>query len=176
MHSQIDSAKLTANTFKRTIVIGNTASGKSWLAKHLGEALSLDVTELDQIRWIGEGFDKKETASNAIAKTRQKASGDQWVIEGIYGWLVSPVLDRATCLIWTDIPWSESQRNLRSRELDRGDAGNFAELEAWSRAYWERNSSSSYKAHLAIFESFKGPTIRLCNTGEASEFIRDINP
>lgn len=55
---------------------------------------------------------------------------DQWVIEGVYGWLVTPILERATCLIWTDITWAEISKNLLVRETTLGSVGNFDDLES----------------------------------------------
>jgi adenylate kinase family enzyme len=107
------------NDFDRTVIIGNTASGKSWLSKRLGNKLSLSVVDLDQIRWVDGDYGRKESVPVAIAKTSEKAQQEQWVIEGVYGWLVNPIIDRATCLIWTDIPWSEGRRNLFARETAR---------------------------------------------------------
>lgn len=133
------------------------------------------IVELDQIRWIDGDFSKKELAETAIAKTEVKAKHEQCIIEGIYGWLVIPILKRATCLIWTDISWQESRENLVSRELARGDNGNLEELEPWARDYWERDywerdSHSSYAAHQWIFEKFRQPKFRLKSNHEVSVF------
>ena len=160
--------------FDRTAIMGNTASGKSWLSKRLGTALSLNVVELDQIRWVDGDFSRQETVANAVAKTLDISKQDRWVIEGVYGWLIRPILERTTCLIWTDIPWSESRANLFKREAASGAAGNFAELEAWSSEYWSRSSNSSYAAHLEIFEEFDGPKYRLTSMAETNAFIEGI--
>ncbi|UWQ94251.1 hypothetical protein K3728_10960 [Rhodobacteraceae bacterium M385] len=156
--------------FNRTVIIGNTASGKSWLAKRMGKMLALNIVDLDQIHWVDGNYNRKESAPVAITKISQRAQEDRWIIEGVYGWLVSPIILRATCLIWTDIPWSESRKNLLLRETDRGSTGNFEDLEAWSGDYWNRKSASSYGAHLAIYKGFKGSKYRLTNMKETSAF------
>lgn len=162
------------NQYDRTVVFGNTASGKSWLSKKLGTKLSSGVVDLDQIRWIDGDYSRREAKQVAVAKTVENAKRDQWIIEGVYGWLISPILDRATCLIWTDIPWSESRNNLHARETALGSAGNFEELETWSADYWNRKSASSYGAHLAMYEDFSGPKYRLLSMKETSGFIDQI--
>lgn len=161
---------INPNTLDRTVIIGNTASGKTHLSKRLGATLSLMIVELDQIRWIDGDFSKKELAETALAKTIEKSAHEQWVIEGVYGWLVAPILKRATCLIWTDISWQESRKNLFSRELSRGDRGNFEELEVWGADYWKRGSHSSYAAHLWIFEKFSRAKFRLKSKQEVDAF------
>lgn len=79
-------------------------------------------------------------------------------------------MDRATCLIWIDIPWTETRKNLLAREIGLGSSGNFEELEAWSADYWNRKTASSYGAHLAIYEDFIGPKYRLLNMKKTSGF------
>lgn len=169
--SEGDTVQLTPSSqFDRTVIFGNTASGKSWLSKQLGVKLSSRVIDLDQIRWINGDYDRRESRQVAVAKTVEKAKHNQWIIEGVYGWLVRPIVDRATCLIWTDIPWSESRKNLLARETALGPSGNFEELETWSADYWTRKSASSYGAHLAIYGDFTGPKYRLSNMRETTGF------
>lgn len=85
-----------------------------------------------------------------------------------------PIIDRATSLIWTDIPWPEIRVNLGKREMKRGSTGNFDALEAWATNYWQRKTSSSYAAHLSIFEDFKESKFRLTNMGQTSSFFDRI--
>ncbi|WP_300074748.1 hypothetical protein [uncultured Ruegeria sp.] len=163
--------RLRSNQFDRTVVLGNTASGKSWLSQRLGEKLSSAVVELDRIRWVDGDFSRKASVQVAIAKTLEKAEQRRWIMEGVYGWLITPIINRATCVVWTDIPWSESHKNLIARETARGPAGNLEELETWSKDYWTRMSASSFAAHLDIFNSFAGPKFRLINKSEISSFV-----
>ena len=157
--------------FDRTIIIGNTASGKSWLSKRLGKKFSSNVVDLDQIHWIDGDYCRKENTQVAIAKTIELSEQKQWIIEGIYGWLITPVIDRATSLIWIDIPWSEIRVNLVKREMKRGSTSSFNSLEAWAENYWQRKTSSSYEAHLSIFEDFQGSKFRFINMGQTASFI-----
>ena len=165
---------VSARAFDRTIIFGNTASGKSWLSHRLGQKLAAPVVDLDLIRWVGGDYSGKETVQTAIAKTVAQAQGDRWIIEGVYGWLITPILAHATCVIWTDIPWAQSRENLLARETARGSSGNFAELEAWSGDYWTRQSASCYAAHLEIFEGFSGTKFRLSDMSETSGFTARI--
>ena len=158
--------------FARTAVIGNTASGKSWLALRLGARFSLPVTHLDAIRWIDGDFARRQTVAQATATTCAIAQRQRWVIEGVYGWLIRPIIGRVTCLIWIDIPWHESRANLFARETARGADGNFDELEAWSRAYWSRDTGSSHAAHLSLFTDFDGPKLRLSSMAATTAFAQ----
>ena len=160
--------------FNRTIIFGNTASGKSWLSKRLETAFALPVVELDMIRWVNGDYSKKESVENAVATVSSLAQNESWVIEGVYGWLAEAAIHRATALIWTDIPWEESRQNLLDRETARGSDGNFEELETWSADYWTRNSDSSFRAHERIFGAFSGPKLRLSSTADVTRFAEAL--
>lgn len=157
--------------FQRTIIFGNTASGKSWLAQRLAAQVKVPIIALDDIRWTGANFAQKQTVTVAVEQTVEAAAQPSWIIEGVYGWLVTPIIGRATCLIWTDIPWPESLENLKQREDRRGDLGNMADLEPWARAYWTRDSASSHKAHAQLFDNFSQQKFRLTSKQEITEFL-----
>lgn len=42
--------------FTRTLVIGNSGSGKSWLSERLADSLDATWTDLDLIHWQSGGF------------------------------------------------------------------------------------------------------------------------
>lgn len=48
---------------------------------------------------------------------QQVASGEHWIIEGVYGWLAQEAIPRATMLIWLDIPVHERLENVKKRGL-----------------------------------------------------------
>ena len=45
----------------KTIIIGNSGSGKTWLAKRLSTIFTAPVVHLDDIFWEPGGFDKKRS-------------------------------------------------------------------------------------------------------------------
>ncbi len=158
----------------RTIIIGNSGSGKSWLAKRLGDSSAQPVTDLDDAHWLPGGYDEKRDRSMAIELAVAAASARSWIIEGVFGWLVEPIVHRATFLIWLDMPWPDCNRNLRSRYQGETDTQSFRELVAWARAYWERQTPSSYAGHKSIYESLGKPKNRLASRNEVDEFVRWI--
>ncbi len=156
----------------RTLIIGNSGAGKSWLAKRLGDASAQQVTDLDDLHWLPGGYDAKRPREAAIELALAAARARSWIIEGVFGWLAKPVLGRATLLVWLDLPWPDCDRNLRSRYQGKTDTESYRKLSAWARAYWERQTPSSYAGHKAIYESFENPKIRLVSKNEVDEFIR----
>ena len=70
----------------RVAIIGNSGSGKSSLAVKAGSALKLPICDLDHLHWHEDGRKRDEVEAKLLAM--QYASTDDWIIEGVYGWLV----------------------------------------------------------------------------------------
>lgn len=129
----------------RTLVIGNSGSGKSWLAEQLAISLGTAWVDLDLLHWEPGGYNMARKREDVIAMTRGAAANERWVIEGIYGWIISEILPAATALVWIAVDESECVENIRQRGMRRGgDARSFAELLEWAKSYRSRTGSSSY--------------------------------
>lgn len=146
----------------RTIIIGNSGSGKSTLATRISEICGCQHVRLDEIYWVDQRCLKKRGQADAQQMALALSQEPQWVIEGVFGWLVELVSPRATMLIWLDLPWSECETGLISRGPVHGTTENeFNDLVAWAHLYWERRTSSSYAAHARIYEAFEGRKLRV---------------
>lgn len=153
----------------RLVVIGNCGSGKSTLARRVGEALRLPVHDLDLLHWRDEGSKRDESEAKALVA--DLAKGPSWVIEGVYGWLAEVALDRATALIWLDLPWAECREALSRRGPRRGTTSNDQDaLLAWSSAYWTRETPSSFTGHSQLYQRFHGQKARLRARAETISF------
>ena len=109
--------------------------------------------------------------ADVIAMARAAARAERWVIEGIYGWIVSEILSGATALVWINLDESECVANIRQRGMRRGaTAQSFAELLQWAQTYRSRNGSSSYAAHESIFNSFAREKKCLTTRGQVVAF------
>ena len=159
----------------RIIIMGNTGSGKSWLASRLGGVLGLAATDLDDIHWLSGRYDRKREKGEAIQLAVAAASGQAWIVEGVYGWLIEPISDKATFLVWLDPSWDDCYGNLKKRYRGKTDSPSFVDLVAWAEDYWNRQTPSSFSGHKAIFESFAGPKARLRTRREVVEFRRSID-
>jgi len=51
----MDTVAGPSGRFARTVIIGNAGAGKSWLAGRMHAALSLPVSDLDDIHWLPGG-------------------------------------------------------------------------------------------------------------------------
>jgi adenylate kinase family enzyme len=155
----------------KTLVIGNSGSGKSWLSEHIANHLNATWVDLDLIHWYPGGYNVARRRENAIQLARKAANAERGVIEGIYGWLVCEVQSNATALIWLCPDEAECAVNIRQRGIRRGgDEQSFAALLRWAETYRVREGSSSHAAHELIFNGFAGTKICLRDRDEITNF------
>ena len=154
----------------RTLVIGNSGSGKSWLAARIAARDGVEPVNLDDIYWIDPLALKKRGAADAKAMAAVAAEGERWVIEGVYGWLIDVAVRRATTLIWLDLPWADCKAGLLARGASGVSPDEFDNLLAWAEQYWTRQSPSSHAGHAAIFAAFPGTKITLASRREVAAF------
>jgi adenylate kinase family enzyme len=161
--------------FSRTIILGNSGSGKSWLAKRIAKTLGTEAIDLDSVHWEPGGYNVARDKVLAIEAVRQAAGRPAWIIEGVYGWLAQEAISRATALIWLDTPVDECVSNLRQRGLRRvGDPASLAALLDWASDYLQRQSSSSFVGHERIFETFRRQKFRLSSRRDVDKFLTQV--
>jgi len=156
----------------RTLIIGNSGSGKSWLAQRLAEQLCVPWTDLDRIHWLSEEHSIPRPRNEALGMAHGAASEERWVIEGVYGWIVSEILHRATALIWLCIDDVDCVANIRRREAK--DDERLVALLEWAGSYRTRDDSSGFSAHQRLFEGFTGPRIQLMDRKEITDFASEV--
>ncbi|WP_130908096.1 adenylate kinase [Pseudomonas sp. Sample_16] len=159
----------------RTLIIGNSGSGKSWLAQRLAEQLCVPWVDLDQIHWLSDEHSIPRPRAEALSMARIVADDPCWVIEGVYGWIISELLHRATALIWLCIEDEVCLANIRQREVN-DDERSMALLE-WAASYRIRDGSSGFVAHQRLLDGFAGFRIQLTTQTEITDFLSAVrNP
>lgn len=153
----------------RTLIIGNSGSGKSWLAQRLAEQLRVPWTDLDRIHWLSDEHSIARPRNEALGMARGVASEEHWVIEGVYGWIVSEILHRATALIWLCVDDEDCVANIRQRETQ--DDERLVALLEWADSYRTRDDSSGFAAHQRLFEGFTDSKTRLMDQAEITDFF-----
>ncbi|MBW8722058.1 MAG: hypothetical protein JF626_09385 [Polaromonas sp.] len=151
----------------KIVIIGNSGSGKTWLATRLASLAPLTVIHLDELFWLPGGFDRKRSAEELASLITQKRIMPSWVVEGVFGELATPFLEDAQALIWLNPGWPVCRRRLPARGSEskahmgraQSEAG-LARLLEWAPAYSSRDDTRSYKGHLSLFQQF--PRHRLC--------------
>ncbi len=72
----------------KIVIIGNSGSGKTWLAERLGNILSAPVVHLDDLFWEPGGFDKKRNIEHIELLIQQSKNEAAWIAEGVFGELM----------------------------------------------------------------------------------------
>ncbi|MFA7258266.1 MAG: AAA family ATPase, partial [Aeromonas bestiarum] len=91
---------------KRILIIGNSGSGKSWLAAQLAEQLTIREVNLDTIVWQPGGFNQKRSQDEIDLAIKALAQEPSWVVEGVFGAPAEQLLAAADLLLFLDLDWS----------------------------------------------------------------------
>ena len=148
---------------RRVIIFGNSASGKSTLAKRFAEQ-GLAHLDLDTLAWDMTPQpvrrDKKLSCQKIDTFTQKH---NHWVIEGCYSDLLAHVLEDATEVIFMNLPIDLCIINAKRRPWEshkyasksKQDA-NLTMLIDWISLYGSRSDEFSLQAHQALFDKFTG--------------------
>lgn len=146
----------------RVLILGNSGSGKSTMAKSLAREHGLALLDLDTITWEAVGV--RRSFVDSVAALLEFIDGHEtWVIEGCYGSLIERGLPHCTELVFLDPgveacvannerrPW-EPHKYASKEEQD----ANLEFLQQWVREYYTRDDEYSHRKHTAVYEGFDG--------------------
>ena len=160
---------------RRFAVLGNSASGKSTLAKRLAAHHGLPVLDLDTIYWDPVEVTKERPAAEREAALAEFLSThEQWIIEGCYADLIGDALRLRPTLIFLNVPLEVCLAQARQRPHEphkfatKEDQDALLEpLLAWIADYYRRDGAMSWRAHRALFDAYAGPKIEFTSAPPA---------
>ena len=159
----------------RILILGNSGSGKTWLAQTLAHRLQSTAIELDTLHWLPGGFQQRRPPEAAKSAVRDRALAEKWVIEGVFGWLAAEAMPRTQQLIWLVVPEEECVRNLESRPIKSGeDDASRSALFQWCREYRTRQNANAFAGHQGLYDQFMGEKHILASRQEIARFLSDF--
>ena len=164
----------------KIIIIGNSGSGKTWLAIRLSASISAPVVHLDNLFWEPGGFDKKRSREEVDLLIRQSKECTSWVVEGVFGEFAELYFDVADLLIWLDIDWRICKTRLEGRgseskmllEREQSEEG-LRKLVEWASHYCDRQGLCSYGGHKTLMNRFSGKKLHLRSPSDVQKFIEN---
>lgn len=111
---------------KKVIIIGCPGSGKTTLAKALGEKTGLDVVHLDKLQWKGNW--ETVRGEEFDARLVREMEKDSWIIDGNYNRTIPLRLKYCDTVIFLDFPmwlslWGAFSRMIKNYGRVRDDMG-----------------------------------------------------
>ncbi len=167
--------------YKRIYIIGNSASGKTSLAKQLSRILKIKAYDLDDFYWQKK-FAKKRNPKIVEKLVKKVTRRKTWVIEGVYSSCVTCSLEKADLIIWLDYPvhvitWRLLKRQIKKREK-LSSTIDFLHY-AWdyyrkpTHKHHARNESTRHK-HKMIVEKYHAEIVHITGNKELEKFLGSI--
>lgn len=176
---QVNDRNLDWHKTMKTVIIGNSGSGKTWLASELAKDLATPVVHLDDLFWEPGGFNKKRSLEEISTLVQESKLHAGWLVEGVFGDLATHYLEDADTLVWLDISWpvcearlvrrgSESKQHMDRAQSEQG----LKDLLAWASAYDSRTDLRSHVGHKMLFGAFPRAKFRLEDEASVLRFVK----
>ena len=117
--AELYEGNLIGHNMKRVMIIGQPGTGKSTLARSLGERIGLPVVHIDLIHWKSGWVERDRDEKTKLCL--EVHARDEWIFEGGHSTTWPDRLDRCDTLIWLDFPvWLRTWRVLKRTIRDYG--------------------------------------------------------
>lgn len=148
----------------KLLIFGNSASGKSTLAKQMSTKNNIAHLDLDTIAWRATIPPTRMPFSESRIRINHFIDmHEYWVIEGCYADLLKLVLNKADEVIFLNLPVADCILNAKNRpwephkyESQEAQDSNLEMLINWISQYPEREDHFSQAAHIKLFNAFTG--------------------
>ena len=168
----------------RISIIGYSASGKSTLAKTIGEILGIPILHLDKVNFLPNWEERKKTESTKIVEDFINNNKNKFIIDGNYSKFAYELrmkisdkiifmdFDRFTCLFQAFQRYNEYKGKVR----DSMSEGCCEKLD-WDFIKWilfEGRKEERVNKFNKLIEEYKEKIIILKNRKEVDDFIDKI--
>ena len=148
----------------KILVFGNSASGKSTLAKELTSSTGLAHLDLDTLAWMPCVPPQRMPLNESLQKIDEFIESNcGWVIEGCYTDLLESALSKSSEIIFMNLSVDKCVANANNRPWEphkyqskQAQDANLDMLIEWISAYADRKDTFSLAAHQGLYQSFQG--------------------
>lgn len=167
--------KVDNNYAKKIVIFGNSASGKSSLAKKLAKQEQLAHLDLDTLAWLPAvsptSPPQRQSIDVSVAEIRVFISQhNSWVIEGCYSDLLAYTLTECSEVVFMNLPVALCIENAKNRPWEShkyqskaAQDANLTMLIDWIAQYEQRSDTFSKSAHQKLFDGFTGKKTQYIN-------------
>ena len=154
-------------------IVGIAGSGKTTLARWLGDKFDVRAVDLD---FVVYDFEAGERPTAEIARRIGEIRGlDGWVTEGAYrnAWL-RPLLDDATAIVWLDVSVPRAMFRMVSRHA-RAEFTRTNQHPGWMRLlrflnYNRRTARQQYAETVALLAAYPDKVFRCRSESDIAVF------
>ena len=165
---------------ERILIIGCSGSGKSRLARKLGQKLGLPVIHLDQLWWT-ENW-QNVTVEEFDSRLAMALNMDRWIIDGNYSRTMGVRLSQCDTVIYLDFSrWAcllgMCQRLLSSRGKTRPDMpAGCPERVSWEfvKWIWDFNKNNRVRNYTYLAQAKHAQSVVLKNRREVKAFLDTV--
>ena len=165
---------------ERILIIGCSGSGKSRLARKLGQKLGLPVIHLDQLWWT-ENW-QNVTVEEFDSRLAMALNMDRWIIDGNYSRTMGVRLSQCDTVIYLDFSrWAcllgMCQRLLSSRGKTRPDMpAGCPERFSWEfvKWIWDFNKNNRVRNYSYLAQAKHAQSVVLKNRREVKAFLDTV--
>jgi adenylate kinase family enzyme len=148
---------------RRILLFGNSGSGKSTLASRLSSATMAHL-DLDTLAWLpSQPPQRMPLSESRVLIDEFTANNGSWVIEGCYTDLLELLAEKATEIVFLNLPLEQCLLNASLRPWEPHKYASKEEQDAnlemlidWITRYEQRDDVFSIAAHTQFYGGFSG--------------------
>ncbi len=118
--------------YKKIIVFGLTASGKTTLARKISQILKIKIYHTDNFAYIKK-WTKKATEEEFMKKLKEAVKKEKWILEGVHSEWMSKAIKKADLVIFINPNKITLAKRVLKRSKKKGKDNSRARLKL---IYW----------------------------------------